>query len=227
MRGAVAKKFNIMDVSIIIPYKSDRGWLEEAYNSAKRQKFTGTFEVIKQQGPYNSATNLNNGIKKAKGTFIKKLDEDDYLPTNSIQRLYNKAIKGYDIVCSKALNIYPEEGFRQFNSIIPANVSQLALSNTIHGGSTLYRKSSLIKAGLLDENLWTGEEFELHLRMAAAGYSFGYTGFVTYFYRIHNNQKSMQGGWVSSEDYLKRKKYIHHNIVLNYSQVNSFVNINP
>ena len=203
-----------MDVSIIIPYNKDRGWLHEAVRSAENQEFSGTFEVIKQKGPFNSATNLNNGILKAKGKYIKKLDEDDVLPPDSIQLLYDKIIQGYDVVCSNAMTFQGKHKKTE-KSYIPDYVWQMARDYKIHGGSTLYSKAALNKIGCFDQTLWTGEEYDLHLRLAMFA-RWGYIDEVTYFYRKHENQKSMQGGFKDSQRYIDRKRFIRNRITIKY-----------
>ncbi len=53
-------------VSIIIPYKIDRGYLNEAIESVKNQTYKGEIELILSQSNGSVSYNLNQGILKAR-----------------------------------------------------------------------------------------------------------------------------------------------------------------
>ena len=202
-----------MDVSILIFYNKDRGYLSQAISSAYGQIFSGTFEVVQQSADLSTSANLNEGIKKCKGKYIKLLCDDDKLTINSIQDLYDKAQEGYDVVCANSLIINNRGIVKDtYSSYIPRDVHILANDNTLHGGTMFYKKDLLY----FDETLKFAEEFELHLRLANHGYKFGNVDTFVYQYRLHDNQKSMQGGFTDSKKYLARKRYIRDNIVLKY-----------
>ena len=205
-----------MDVSIIIFYKENRGWLDECIKAAQDQVFNGEFEIIIQQGNYGASKNYNDGIKKAKGKYIRGCAEDDLLMPNCIQDLYDFAESGnYDIVCANAYNM--RNGSNElYKSVIPQTISMLAEQNTIHGGTTMYKKQSIVDINLFNESLWTGEEFDLMLRMADNGYKFGYINKEVFYYRIWDGMKSMQAAIYSGEEYLKRKRYIRDVIRMKY-----------
>ena len=59
-------------VSIIIPYKDNRGWLDKAITSVENQTYSN-IELIVSQGDNGVSKNLNKGIKKATGDYIKYL----------------------------------------------------------------------------------------------------------------------------------------------------------
>lgn len=197
-----------MKISIIIPYKEDRGYLSEAVESCQHQKgFTlgMDYEVILSQGDAYIGVNINKAVKRAKGKYIKILAEDDQITSECLHILYKKAEEGYDLVCADALNVFPDRQDRE-SSHIPGTVRRLAMKNTIHGGTTLYRRATMPQ---WDGNMWTAEEYELHLRMAAMGLRFGYTPGVVYLYRRHDKQKSLGGAqWLKSPDGEYRFEYL-------------------
>jgi glycosyltransferase involved in cell wall biosynthesis len=180
-----------MKVSIIIPsIDGDRdGLTQQAVRSCQYQEgFTlgVDYEVILSQADEFVGVNINNGVKKAKGKYIKIVGDDDILMPNCLKDLYEKAEEGYDFVCSNAINFGIDEDYIVFSEI-PLTVSELASHNSFHGGTLLYRKETM---PLFDEDMWTAEEYEHTLRMAAAGLSFGYVDKVVYRYRMHGEQKS-------------------------------------
>ena len=55
----------------------------------------------------------------------------------------------------------------------------------------MYRRSVFEEIGLFNESLWTGEEYELNLRALSHGFKIGYVDKVLYYYRLHQEQKSI------------------------------------
>lgn len=191
-----------MKVSVIIPYKADRGFLKDCVDSCKFQVgFTlgRDYEIIQSNGPGSLGANINNGLQKAKGEFIKIVAEDDLLTENCLRTLYDKAIEGYDLVCANSLTFNGTGITGQVNSEIPKTVHKYAMQNTIHGGTVLYRRSAM---GLWRPEMWTAEEYEIQLRMAASGCRFGYVDAVVYMYRRWKGQKSGGGEtpWIKGPD---------------------------
>lgn len=178
-----------MLVSIIIPYIKDRGFLTEAIRSCRHQigfKLNKDYEIIMAKGNRLLGANINYGVRKAKGEYIKICPDDDLLDPECLATLLDRAEDtGADLVCADAMNFGGEDdGHKQ--SIIPKTVSDLAKLNSIHGGTILYRKSTMPK---WDEKLWTCEEWELSLRMAAMGLKFAYAPGVVFHYRHHKGHK--------------------------------------
>lgn len=189
-------------VSIIIPYDEDRGFLKEAISSVENQ--TVNCEIIVWQGNHCLSKNINNAMKTATGDYIKILAEDDLLPRTAIYDLYN-GIHGFDWVCADAIDFeYPNGKITKQIGHLP-KFKEMLIVNCIHGGTTLYRKQMLIDVGGWDESLWTGEEYDLHLKLMAKGYKLNYINKIVHEYRIHLENKSMN---MSYEDKLERRKYI-------------------
>lgn len=203
-----------MKVSVILPYNQDRGYLAAAIAAAEQQDgmILGTdYEVITHYGDHCVSRNINDAVRNASGDYIKLYAEDDLLMPNCLTDLYTAAVASdLDLVCANAINFSDEPGVDEYpvNSRVPATVHELASYNTIHGGTVLIRTAALRQVGGFDEQMWTAEEYDLTLRMASAGYKFGYIDRVVYRYRTHAEQKS---GVYWSQDYdtkLYRFEYI-------------------
>jgi len=178
-----------MDISIIIPFNKNRGYLEAAIKSVQNQRFNGEYEILPIQGIGNVSTNINRGVRIAKGEYIKLLGEDDMLTRDCLQTLWDIRTH-HGIVCGDAVN-WNDEGFCQVSKSYYTIFDNFKIKNTIHGGGVLYPKELLLKYKF-DEWLNTGEEYDLHLRMFKDGCSFRHTSEVVYLYRIHMGQKSQQ-----------------------------------
>ena len=177
-------------VSIVIPYREDRGWLDTAIDSVVQQTYSN-IEIILSQGECGVSENINNGIKRSRGSLIKYLCEDDWLPPNSIE-LSVKGLKDVDFIHGNATNYFTKDK-QQLQKPIHNNptLSQMLDNNVIHGGSLMYNRRVFEKVGLFDENLWTGEEYEFNLRCLYNGLKLGYVDENLYFYRRHEAQKSL------------------------------------
>jgi len=222
-----------MKVSIIIPsLDGDRdGLLRETLRSCQSQEgFTlgVDYEIILQQADEPVGKNINDGIAKAKGKYIKICADDDLLTPNCLKDLYDKAEEGFDFVCADAVNFH-EDGSEDVKcSYIPKRVSDLAESNSFHGGTLLYRKETMLK---FDEDMWTAEEYDHSLRSAVAGLRFGYVNKIVFRYRIHDCQKSgaqWDGGRKVREKRRPRYEYIYgeEGVVAKYLNNHSLINQN-
>jgi len=180
-----------LKVSVIIPYNINRGYLEQAIASCYDQDgfvLDKDYEVIIQQGDCGLSENVNNAVEKAKGKYIKICAEDDRLTSNCLNDLYTCAESGnYDIVCANAMNVIADDLSTIYISRIPETVKDLAKNNTIHGGTTLYLKKSM---PVWNEDMWTAEEYELHLVMASKLCRFGYIDELVYVCRLSRHSKS-------------------------------------
>lgn len=192
-------------ISVIIPYDIDRGFLKEAIESVKAQTY-GDWELIVEQGECRLGQNVNRALAEADGEYIKILAEDDLLPPKSLEILI-KGIKGYDWIYSNARNFgdLPLD-YLKYSRNSTVTFESMLKGNGIHGGTTFYRKSILDAVGGYDESLWTGEEYDLHLRLLRDGYKHRHIPGIVYDYRIHEGNKSVTR---TSFKRLERREYIH------------------
>jgi GT2 family glycosyltransferase len=146
----------------------------------------------------------------AGGEYIKILAEDDELTRDCLKILVD-GIQGYDFVYSDAENFgCLPPGWDKQSHDKTVTLADMLRGNCLHGGSTLYRMDALRDVGGYDESLWTGEEYDLHLRLLKAGYKHRHVPGIVYRYRIHGNNKSQQANVKLRHQYLDeiRRKYI-------------------
>jgi|TARA_R110000782_G_scaffold158529_1_gene250648 glycosyltransferase involved in cell wall biosynthesis len=190
----------MVDISVIIPYHQDRGYLFDAIESYEAQEFRGTSELVLSHNPtFTLGQNFNAGIDKAKGKYIKILPDDDLLTPNSLQDLFDAAeFNQADLVFAEAYNITDDDakGWNSDGHYVPnlsngITLESLLDNNFIHGGTTFYKTSMIRELKGYDESLWTVEEYEFHLRCMAAGYKFCYTPTIVFKYRVWLSSKSI------------------------------------
>lgn len=196
---------NCLDlISVIIPFKEDRGYLNQAIESVNQQTYSN-IELILSQGEGGVSENLNEGIKKSKGKYIKYLCDDDWLPPMSIELSLKEIQKGFDFIHGNATNFFSgSDMILQRPRKENPSLQDMLENNVIHGGSLMYDRKIFEDIGLFDEALTTGEEYELNLRALYHGKRLGYIDKNLYFYRRWENQKSLGKG----VDQKKRKQII-------------------
>jgi glycosyltransferase involved in cell wall biosynthesis len=193
-----------LKLSIIIPSRIDRGYLRYAIQSVKNQTYQN-IELIVQRGDYRVGKNINDGIAKSTGDLITWLPDDDLLPNNAAE-IAAASIGNFDFIHGNAVRFKDVSDRKVYRpTVTNPTAAQLAKHNHIHGGTVWYRRET-ITANKFNEDLWTGEEYELHLRMLTNGCKLGYVNEIMFYYRLHQMQKSI--GQHSVESWTKRMKEI-------------------
>lgn len=184
----VVKKDVNSRVTVIIPYKEDRGWLKDAVESVP-----DGVQLILSQGEGNWPQNFNKALQMATGDFIKYLHEDDMLTLNCIKDSV-KAIEtqGVDFIHGNAVELHEKTGNKEMWKTPRTNptLAQLLRKNTIHSATLMYRKEVFEKVGMFDESnkVTSFEEYEFNLRCLSAGLKIGYCNSTLAYYRRHPNQ---------------------------------------
>ena len=181
-------------ISVIIPYVRDRGYLREAIASVEAQTYSD-WQIVEIMHNKTQGYNVNRGLQIANGEWIKILHDDDILPPNSLTDLY-EGIQGYDFVCGDQMTfgdaMYCPDP-QVYCGRVPDFKAMLE-GNVIYGGTTLYRAEVLEAIGGYSEDLHTGEEYDLHLRLLSRNYTCNYIRRTVHHYRLHEFNKSYYMG---------------------------------
>ena len=175
-------------ISVIIPYKEDRGHLWLCKKSIWEQTYQD-FELIEAHGPGTLPENFNEGLRRAKGEFIKMVQDDDWLPADALNFLLF-GIGDAPWVVGHVRQI-PEKGQPWIHKPPYLDFESQVKRYDMHMGSTMYRKDVLEEIGGMDETLTTGEEYDMHLKLLQKGFKPAYTNRVVYNYRMWQGGKSV------------------------------------
>ena len=176
-------------ISVIIPYNKDRGYLGRAVESIRKQDVD--HEIILSHSDASVAVNFNNGLAKARGEYCKFVCEDDYLMEGALAKL-EKGIQGFTWVFANALQseavewVYRPGDYCNDFWTLDANLK----TNRIHGGTTLYNTEVLKEIGGMNEDLWTAEEYDMHLKLWSMGHAPNYIDETVYVHTLWGGQKS-------------------------------------
>jgi len=184
-------------VSIVIPCCNADKYIAEAIESALAQTYPnkeivviddgstdGSLDSIRSFGDrvcWESGPNRgggaarNRGIQLAQGELIQFLDADDILYPCKLERQICRIMEvGDGIVFCDRVERMPdaESGFEVSFSVTSRDSLVQILSGHIQTSAPIHRKDNLLKVGGFREDLPCAQEFDLHLRQAAAGYEF-------------------------------------------------------
>jgi len=211
-------------ISIIIPCYNAEAYIGTAIESALRQDYTPTEVIVINDGstddslkeiksfgevrwrstPNQGATAARNeGLRMAEGEFVKFLDADDVLASGTIDRQVDQ-IRSKCRPCqipfgevsrmSEDGEAITERPYPRFEAGKEASILDLIKEN-IQTSAPLHRKSHLQEIGGFDEELPKRHEYDLHLRLHAAGTRFRFFEGICCYCRAHED-----GGRLSNWD---------------------------
>jgi GT2 family glycosyltransferase len=177
-----------MKVTVIIPFKENRGWLDKAIASVPKD-----VQLILSKGDGNWPQNFNKALPQAKGDYIKYLHEDDMLTENCIEdSLHTFETQIVDFIHGDAYELYMSTG--KTGLYVPRTkeptFTDLLNRNVIHSTTLMYKREVFEKIGGFNEShsVYSFEELEFNLRCLKAGLKIGYCNKPLAYYRRHPGQ---------------------------------------
>lgn len=200
-----------MDITIVTPAYNAEKYIAECIESVRCQDGVQVEHIIIDDGSadltreivsgYPGVTYLrqenrgantarNVGISLAKGKYIKLLDADDFLIGGSLLKQFRLSEERHEGVIGYGYHIafLEAEGREEIRS--PAHsrfdrLERLIMTNILTSLS-LYPSSALRAVSGFNENLHARQEWDLNLRLLAAGYTFIHDNVLTYKQRYHD-----------------------------------------
>lgn len=198
-------------VSIIIPTYNHARFVGQAVDSALAQTYPDVETIVVDDGStdetravldsYQGQINYifqenrglsaarNTGIRAAQGDYFLFLDADDLVPVHKLELqvplLASHA--GCGLVYS-GWQFVDEQSDQVLGEMRPKKQGQVLkdlLRNTFFfpPGAALVHRECFDRVGLFDESLRAAEDTDMWVRIAAAGYTFGYVDEVLFYYR--------------------------------------------
>jgi len=182
--SVLAQTYPHYEIVVVNDGSPDSGLLDQLL-----QPYLGRIIYLVQENRGSSAAR-NAGIKVARGEYVAILDSDDYWHPEYLasQLAVFDSDRTIDVVYPDAVRFTSEGKItRQFSKLHPVGgeisfMRVLSRECEIYGGATA-RRDTVLRVGLYDENLRTGEDFDLWLRILKAGGRVAYNDRVLAYYR--------------------------------------------
>jgi teichuronic acid biosynthesis glycosyltransferase TuaG len=216
------KNTSIQDlpVSIIMPAYNAAKTIAESIDSVLQQSFPAWELIIVNDGSQDETASIgkafqqadnrvvlvnleknaglpnarNEGIRKARGTFIAFLDSDDLWHPDKLTLQLNFHEKNKHVAISHTdFQSFSERASnnRPFKNLVNLRAKkdgflfpQICYSNVVGILTVMVKRELLLRVGLFDTSLWTMEDHDLWVRIAKNKAYFGYIPNVLAYYRI-------------------------------------------
>lgn len=179
----------------------DDGSTDDTFNFLKKiTKSDNRIKILSNSSNRGLASALNTCLKKAKGKFIARMDDDDISLSDRLQieLEYLKNHPQYGFVSTNYIQIGNNTSHVVKMKEKPTKQDFLWTSPFLHP-ATMFRKDSLVKVGgyHIAKETWRAEDYDLFMRMYALG-MYGY-----------NIQIPLYEYYVGQSAVKKKSKYIY------------------
>lgn len=205
-------------VSVIIPVFNAEEFIAEAINSVLAQTYENVECIVVDDGSTDATANIikgygiqikyiyqenagrstarNRGVKESSGEYLAFLDADDYYAHEKITNQLSFLESNQNIHIPYSGEIYFQDGkVREYFTLNINKYSGDILSKLIHHNfisicSPIIRRDYFLKAGGFNVSFSYHEDWDLMLRLAVVGYTFGYVNCVYDYCRRHEGNSS-------------------------------------
>lgn len=248
-----------MEISIVVPIYKVENYLQRCIDSVFSQDFSDWEMILVDDGSPDRCSEICDenalkdsrikvihktngglisarqaGVRLAKGKYVMHLDSDDWLQPKALSTLYNKIIKGYDMVRGGAQRITPDgkviplETYKITNGEIVG--SENFLINIYTGKVAPYLWGALYRTDLFDDTVFDesienrislGEDVVTNMLVGTKFNKVLYIEDVVYNYAYNPN--SIMASSAVSDDYGKRlESLLYRRVISKYRELESW-----
>lgn len=218
-------------ISVLIPVLNGEKFIREALDSVLAQSLAseiividngstdGTLEVIDhyvhidprvkllQCSEKGVSKALNTGLVNANGTLIARLDADDKMSLDRLEKQLKVMEENPDFALVSSQIFYMNsDGIEIGKSRYPVGnltlLNHFVFRNPVAHPSVMFRKDSAEKVGNYRTEFEGCEDLDLWIRILRHGKIFSMSDFLTY-YRVHENQITVRSNLYDNELHLR------------------------
>lgn len=232
-------------VSVIIPTKNSKKFLERCLKSIKNQTYKNIEIIIVDnnsiddtkkialkytkkifnKGPERSAQ-VNFGAKKAAGNYFYKVDSDFVLDKNVIEQCIEKIQKGFDAI---VVHNTPDPSISWIAKIRKFEVDMYKYDLT-HSSARFVKKTVYQEINGFNEKITAGEDYDFQNKLNRAGFKTGFidaealhlgepTSFWTHMKKYYDYGKDFNNYYKENKEESKKQLTFFRSVYLkNYKQ---------
>ena len=147
--------------------------------------------IFKQNSGVENSSNL--GIRESKAKFVCRIDADDFLAYDFIEKSLNKLVSSKKSFCYSNYSAVNEKDIILWNSSLPSfDMNEIYSRGDFLATGTVYKKEDLYEVGLYNEHYKNSglENFELILNFLKKGKKGILIEDNLFSYRIHSKNMS-------------------------------------
>ena len=193
----------------------DDGSTDESAAILEQRSHTEERLRIVHRGHHGLVETLNAGLEECRGRFLARMDADDIAHPRRLEHQIAalEAVDGPDVISSLVAHFPRQalgEGFRIYERWLNSLVShedifrERFIESPLPHPSVMLRRQDLIDIGGYHDEGWP-EDYDLWLRLAAAGKHFGKVPRVLYLWRHHESRLTRTDPRYSVERFLTCK----------------------
>jgi glycosyltransferase involved in cell wall biosynthesis len=152
--------------------------------------------VRKQNGGLSAAR--NTGLKETTAPLVTFLDADDYFLPEKLEVLSRYMEQHPDVGLAAGIAMFIDGAGNRIAAPCtlpsPMHLPELLFENPVCVSGILMRRPWLERVGVFDESLRACEDYDLWLRLAAAGCRMDWVDYPVVAYRVHPGQMTSQAG---------------------------------
>ena len=216
---------NSPSISILIPVYNASLYLDECLRSILNQSFVDfevliiddcstdgslaiankyhciddRFHIIAKDFNSGMADSLNLGLENARAELVVRIDADDFMLEDRLERQYQFMIENHDVSVSSSFVYLVNVQSKKIGINESPFITDLAVKNCLADGNligiphpaVIARKSVLLLLGGYRGQFWPAEDVDLWTRVAEAGYRLIVQPEYLTCYRIHSGSVSV------------------------------------
>jgi glycosyltransferase involved in cell wall biosynthesis len=224
---AVTAERKVESISVLIPVLNGEKFIREALDSVLAQPLAsevividngssdGTLEIIDDYVDIDPRVKLlrcsekgvsealNTGLVNANGTLIARLDADDKMSSDRLEKQLKVMEENPNLALVSSQIVYiNSDGIEIGKSKYPVGYLELlknfVFRNPVAHPSVMFRKDKAEKVGNYRTEFEGCEDLDLWIRIQSQGEIFSINDFLTY-YRVHENQITVRGNLYDAE----------------------------
>lgn len=212
-------------VTVLLPVYNGEQFIEEAVTSILAQSFTdfgvlvmddgstdGTDKILRRLAANDARirihqrenrgliATLNEGLALCSSELVARMDADDYALPHRLAVQYDYMTEHPETaVCSSGMEEYETGRILAWEGCGEAVRARLLFGCCLHHPTIMARRSVLLDAGGYDAAMPSAEDYDLWVRLTAAGYSLAVLPQVLLRYRVHPHVSRTAYKWQMGE----------------------------